>query len=103
MQYAKQVCHWEPMTGFGASLGICQTCYVRWWITGHIPELLSRLFLPTALAVPGPGTLSFEGHGFDFLESYQDNYPVFKIMTISEILKILHCDSVIGGFRMPTR
>lgn len=57
---------------------------------------------PTTLAVLGPETSVIAGCGFDFLESFQDNYLICKIRKFSEILCILNCGGLREGFRVST-
>lgn len=87
----------------GASCGIlsallCQVIDSR----VHFQDAEWDLF-PTMLVTLEPMSFVVEGHGFDFLESYQDNNLICKIMKISEILKILNCEGLMRGFRISTQ
>ena len=69
----------------------------------HSPDAELDLF-PVTLVILGPESfVIWGGHGFDFLEPYQNNNLICKIIKISERLEILNCEGLMGGFRIPTQ
>lgn len=79
----------------------CQACYSRWLITGHILQTPGLICSPSHGPYLGQSLVSLRGHGFDFLESYQNNNYICKIIKISERREILNCEGLMGGFRTP--
>ena len=81
----------------------CRVCNSRWLITAHRLQAPGLICSPSHGPYLGQSLVPLGGHGFDFLESYQNNNYICKIIKISERWEALNGEGLMGGSRTPTQ